>query len=360
MERDSNQKGDELGAIERLLSPLGFTLDVHQPFMSGERFLMEGGKRVLAGTRVSDGLPVVIKASRHADGRLEIESEKKARDLMQSLPFADRSIALPEELYFGHEGGYVFLIMRFISQERVFAARPLTEQFFIALNAFEAQESFHATTFEHMRAVKKVFPVLSSREYIDHAEQLRAAIVARRPALEPMLAEATASIAAGRDTIDRHAGYLTHTDFVPHNFRLNGHTLYMLDCVPSWTTIHFGNKYEGWARFLNYMALHSPGLEVLLTRYIRENRSHDEYTALRLMRAYKILFLLDYYTRALQNTTGDLHELTERRIEFWSEMLMAVLADTALPQNVRELYVSARDRLRSAEEKERQRDFAIA
>lgn len=352
---------DELKLLTPILSARGFSLTEKQPYVSGERYLMAGGKRVLACTRDSDSAQAIVKASRTESGIKEIESEKKARDLMQTLAFADKKILIPEELYFGHTGGYVLLAMRYIPQDTVFAARPLEEQFFIALSAFEAQESFHATTFEHVRSIKSVFPILTSKEYLADFSRLEGSIAHTYPnaPLQAILAEAFSVLKNNTDTIDRHASYLTHTDFVPHNFRLHEHAIFMLDCVPNYATVHFGNKYEGWARFLNYMALHSPALEKLLVDYIQKNRGEDEYLALRLMRMYKIAFLLDFYARALANTSGDLRELTVTRIVFWQAMLRAVLDDQELSEEVRAEYTATRDRLRSAEEKERQKEFNV-
>lgn len=350
---------NELQTISGLLKPLGFSLDERQPYISGERYLMSANKLVLAGTRDKDGTKIVIKTSRHHDGKKEIESEKKSRDLMRSLAFADKKILIPEELYYWENGGYVFLIMRFIPQEKVFVAHALEEQFFIALSAFEAQESFHATTFEHLRAVKDVFPVISSAEYLKDFVRLKNSILKNYPdeLIGRELEKAEAFLRENTITIDRHASYLTHTDFVPHNFRLSEHSLYMLDCVPNYATIHFGNKYEGWARFLNYMMTHSPELERLLTKYVRDNRGEDEYLALRLMRAYKITFLLDFYAKSLTKTTGDLHTLTLARLGYWHKALTAILEDRPIQDEIRKHYVETRNKLRSKEEKERQKEF---
>ncbi|MCX6786439.1 MAG: hypothetical protein NTU85_01290 [Candidatus Kaiserbacteria bacterium] len=355
---------NELNTISGILKPLGFSLDEQQPYMSGERYLavgVAGGTFVLAGKSVN-GTKVIIKASCQPNGKKEIESEKKARDLMCSLSFADKKIVLPEELYYGTKGEYVFLILRFISQEKVFVAHTIEEQFFIALSAFEAQESFHATTYGHLRAIEEVFPVLSAQEYFNDFERLRAFIQKFYPdeSLQTILEQSWKFLSEHRVTIDRYANYLTHTDFVPHNFRLMEHTLYMLDCVPNYATIHFGNKYEGWARFLNYMMTHSPELERLLVAYVRDNRGEDEYLSLRLMRVYKIAFLLEFYARSLSKTTGDLHSLTLARLAYWREALAAILEDRPLAPEITERYIATRNTLRSEEEKERQREFDIA
>ncbi|MBI4065764.1 hypothetical protein HY412_01040 [Candidatus Kaiserbacteria bacterium] len=353
---------NELQTISALLKTLGYSLDEQQPYISGERYLMAGGKLVLAGTEEKNGMKVIIKTSRNKDGKKEIESEKKSRDLMRSLSFADKKILIPEELYFGAKGDYVFLIMRFISQEKVFAAHTIEEQFFIALSAFEAQESFHATTYEHLRAIKDVFPMLSSSEYLGDFKRLKDSILKQYPdeSLRRELDGAEIFLKENTITIDRYGNYLTHTDFVPHNFRLAEHALYMLDCVPNYATIHFGNKYEGWARFINYMLIHSPELERLLTKYIKDNSGEDEYLSLRLMRVYKIAYLLDFYARSLSKTTGDLNALTVARLDYWRGALIAILEDCPVARKVTEKYVAMRNALRSEEEKERQREFAVA
>ena len=41
---------NELSTISALLDSLGFSLDKVQPYISGERYLMAGGKLVLAGS----------------------------------------------------------------------------------------------------------------------------------------------------------------------------------------------------------------------------------------------------------------------------------------------------------------------
>src|SRR3989344_7377159 len=352
---------NELPAISTLLGTLGFSLAKLQPYTSGERYLMAGGKLVLAGTEAKSGTKVIIKASRNKDGKKEIESEKKSRDLMRSLAFADKKILIPEELYYGENGVYVFLIMRFIPQEKVFVAHTIEEQFFIALSAFEAQESFHATTYEHLRAVKDVFPMLSGAEYLNDFKRLKDSILKKNPneSLRGELDKAEIFLKENTITVDGYANYLTHTDFVPHNFRLAEHSLYMLDCVPNYATIHFGNKYEGWARFVNYMLIHSPELEHLLTKYVRDNRGEDEYLSLRLMRVYKIAYLLDFYARSLIKTTGDLHELTLTRLAYWRGALEAILEDQTISKEVTEKYVATRNSLRSEEEKGRQKEFNV-
>jgi len=338
---------EKLVKISKIIEGLGFSLDEKQPHIGGERYLMTGNKLVLIGRQNATNIKVVLKVSSHPLGKKEIEREKQARDILLSLAFANNTIFFPKELYFGQSGSHLIWVTQFIEQDKVFVARPIEEQFFTVLGAFEAQESFHATTYEHIREVRDFFPIYSSKKYLDDFKKFGTAQI---------FIQAEKFLNAHSTTIDRYANHLVHTDFVPHNFRVNNHQVYMLDC----SSVYFGNKYEGWARFLNYMLIHNPNLEQLLSKYIRENRGEDEYLSLRLMRIYKIGYLLDYYATSIAKTTGDLHTLTALRIDFWGKAMKAILDDAPLERNMLKEYLINRDRLRSPEEKERQKEFAIA
>lgn len=350
---------DQLSKISALVKPLGFELDAHQPHISGERYLMTRNKLVLAATRISDGKAVIIKASNHPDGQKEISTEKTARDTLMSIDFASEYILFPAEIYFGTVGGYMIWVAEYIPQDKVFVDHSTEEQFFLILRAFEAQESFHATTFEHLKTIQKNFTVFGPEKYVESfkafPEKIRAALAEIKADSQPLV-DALELLQSNSTALKAYANYLTHTDFVPHNFRVQNHALYMLDC----SAVHFGNKYEGWARFLNYMLIHNPKLEQVLSAYIRANRGASEYLDLRLMRVYKIGYLLNYYATALDKTSGDLRELTKLRLKFWLEMLKAVVNDAQLDPKISEEYRAGRDGLRSQEEKERQQEFARA
>lgn len=350
---------DQLSHISTLVKPLGFQLDEHQPHVSGERYLMTRNKLVLAATRISDKKAVIIKASNHPDGQKEISTEKTSRDTLMSIDFASEYILFPAEIYFGTSGGYMIWIAEYIPQDKVFVDHSIEEQFFLILRAFEAQESFHATTFEHLKTIQKNFTVFGPDNYIESFKvfpaKIRTIASEINANIQP-LDDALKLLQSNSAILGKYANYLTHTDFVPHNFRVRNHALYMLDC----SAVHFGNKYEGWARFLNYMLIHNPKLEQVLSAYIRTNRGAEEYLDLRLMRIYKIGYLLHYYATALEKTEGDLRELTKLRLKFWLEMLKAVVNDTAPDPQISEEYRRNRNGLRSPEEKERQQEFARA
>jgi hypothetical protein len=335
--------------MEATLKSLGFTLEAEQPHISGERFLMAKNKQVLVG-HDKTGRHVVIKVSTVPEGQEDISREKKARDMLSSLSFALDNILFPEEIFFGKKDGYLIWAIEYIEQEKVFVEYTLEEQFFLILRAFEAQEAFHATTFEHEKKVQSLFPILHAQEYFAEFEKFE--VEGLETAHQFLLTHKT--------LIDKYCNYLTHTDFVPHNFRVRNRKIYMLDCSPEIRTVHFGNKYEGWARFLNYMTIHNPKLEKLLEEYIRKNRGEEEYQVLRLMRVYKLGFILDFYQKSLAKTEGDLKELTLERLDFWREVLKYVLADQEMPEGFIEDYKKKRDSLRSEDEKRRQKEFAVA
>src|SRR3989344_3448998 len=130
--------GLEIQKISTIIRNLGFSLDQNQPHVSGERFLMTKDKLVLVGKRASDDLRVVVKASSHKGGEQEIRNEKK----------------------------------------KVFVEHSAEEQFFLILRAFESQEAFHATTFEHMRQVASVFPIFDAQKYLKEFQNFKATISA--------------------------------------------------------------------------------------------------------------------------------------------------------------------------------------
>jgi len=351
-----------LEEITKIIEPIGYVLENDQPHLSGERFLMSKNKYVLVARRKMDDKRVIFKASKTQDGKTDITNEKKARDLLKSINFANKRVLLPVEVYYSETQDYTIWATEYIEQEKVFVAHSIEEQFFLILGAFEEQEAFHATTFEHLKTVKQIFPILQGQDYFKEFDKFVYTLKSNKVSDEIVetLSKSAKFLRDNKNTIDKHSNYLTHTDFVPHNFRVKDHQIYMLDCSPEYRTVHFGNKYEGWARFLNYMVIHNPELEKVLSEYVKKNRGEEEYLNLRLMRIYKLGFLLDYYAKSVSQTEGDLRELTLERISFWHEVLKFILNDQEIPSNFIDDYKNKRDNLRSEEEKKRQREFAVA
>ncbi len=354
----------ELHRIQPVLETLGFVLDDAQVHTGGERYLMMsardvgggGLKLVLVGKRVSDGKKVVIKVSREPEGILEIERERESRQLLSTLPFAVWTFHIPKELFFGRRGEYLLFVTEYIEQAVPLFARTLDEQFFMSLKAFETQEGAHATTSGHSSGVRESFGIMGAKDYLESLDAFSAQAWAHDPQnfeLAQTLARTREFMQEHKTTIARYCGFLTHADFVPNNLRVEGHTLYLLD----YASLHFGNKYESWARYLNYMVHHNPALEHALMDYVRENRGAEEYLSLRLMRVYKLTFLLQFWTNSIAHTAGDMHELVRARITFWTKVLNCILGDVPVPVGDIEHILKEEARLRTDEEKARQREL---
>lgn len=353
----------ELRNARRAALAFGYTLDEQQAHIAGERYLMMGNrdvggggyKLVLSGKHNPDGKRVIVKFSSDAEGMREIESEHRARHLITSLDFAYHAFSAPHELLFNNEGGHVISVVEYIEQEKTFLDRPLKEQFDLALRAFKTQEGVHATTYAHAKKIRSVLGLLHAQEYIHRFDAFCDAATqhANDAQLAAALRSARALLTHHKETIEQYCNFLTHSDFVPHNLRVADNQLYLLD----YASIHFGNKHESWARFLNFMMLYNPEIERALLQYVRDNRTQEEYLSLRLMRAYKLGFLLQFYAGALSKTDGNLRALAQERIAFWTKALESVLNDTPLPDSVIAAYKKTRDSLRSEEEKYRQKDL---
>ncbi|TSD03491.1 MAG: hypothetical protein Athens071416_172 [Parcubacteria group bacterium Athens0714_16] len=347
----------EVKHISNILKLTGFELDIEQPHISGERYLMTRDKLVLVGTRIEDNLKVIIKVSDNKTGREEIRQEKKVRDALVSFTFSQNSVIFPTEIYFGQEENFLIWITKYINQEKVFASYSIEKQFFMILKVFEDQESFHATTFEHLQNIRTILPILNGRNYIEKIEGFKKTIfdLENYAELKNSISEALKLLQNHKRLIDMYCNYLTHTDLAPANFRIQKKEIYTIDL----SSILFGNKYDGWARFLNWTIINSPILEKTIIEYVKTNRDQEEYLVLRLMRIYKATFLIDYYIKNLSKTSGNLHLLTKKRIELWTLILKSLLNDSPMPPQIVHQYMSDRDKLRSPEEKERQKEFNL-
>lgn len=343
----------ELARVAPALHRWGYTLSANQVHISGERYLMSGHKVVLVATRDSDGARVIVKASSDPRGKEEIAKEHELRLQLPQLPFAYHTLLTPLELRYETYEGTTIAITEFIEEEKGFLEYSLREQFFLALNSLKQQEGFHAVARSHARAIRSIFGIYNAREYLASFDTFCSTLASAGVEAETTatLEKARVFLRDNRRVIEQYSGFLTHTDFVPHNLRVAKGRIYLLDH----SALHFANKYESWARLLNYLTLYHPALETALSEYVRANRAREEYLSLRLMRAYKIGFLIAFYAENLGKTSGDLHALSIERVRFWSHVLEAILADRPVPPETIAAYRQVRDSLRSDEEKERQR-----
>ena len=348
----------ELPRIAALLSSHNITLDEAQPHTKGERFLMRalttigGTKLILFGIETTTQRRVVIKVSNDTVGKNELRHERLCRMLLQSVKFSYESFHAPAEILFLEQSPYVLFVTEYVHQDSSFLDRPLEEQFSYALLALKAQERTRATTYNHLTQIRQVFGSRNSATYLAlvdtfiHLNEVNCS----SEIIRGLLIETKARLVENKTLVDQYGNFLTHTDFVPHNFRISDNTLYLLD----FSSLRFGNKHEGWGRFLNFMTLYNPELESLLITYVEENRSAGERASLQVMRLFRLGEIIAYYTKTLENSHGDLLTLNQLRITFWSEVLKAELEDTRVSNTVVAEYRRKRDVLRSNEEKLRQ------
>ncbi len=354
-------KKRELSAVTPILAKLGFTLEPDQPHLGGERYLMHAvttvsGRKLILLARQKDGRRVVVKATRDPNGIRELTHERTCRSALKVIGFAYQIFFSPEEILFTKQDGYTISVQAFIEQGRPFLERPLEEQFSLILRAFKAQEGAHATTYAHKRFATKTFGHMDATEYLASYQMFQKKTAAHSltsPHTRAILQEGGNVLKENYETIEQYSGFLTHTDFVPHNFRIVDDKIYLLDH----SSLRFGNKYEGWARFLNFMTLYNRPLEKALLFYIKNNRTEEEVRALTLMRIYKLGEIIWYHTDKFEKTSGDLQMLTKKRVEFWTSVLEAVLDNTLVSEEVVNEYKKIRDTLRSPEEHTRQKEL---
>ncbi len=302
-------------------------------------------KRVYVGRDKNDE-KVIIKISNSYGGMEEIKSEKRAQDTLSNVTFSQEKILFPEEILYKESPQHTIRITKFIDQEKVFSAYSSEEKFFMIIKELETEEAFYANTYEHIGVVKNIFPVSHATDYIRSLKSFE---------VGPKKGDALKLLEKNVDLIETRSNYLTHTDFVPSNFRVSGGHLYMIDL----SSMHFANRYEGLARFLNWCIIHDLKLEELITEYIKKNRGEEELLCLRLMRIYKAGFLINHYKNTLNKTQGDLHILNQKRLDLWQYFLECLLDNKSIDQSMVEKYRTERNDLRSTGEVERQKEFNI-
>jgi hypothetical protein len=358
MQKNRKQKWKEyclkqLGIITPLLLREGFILDSYQPHLQGERYMLSGAKLVLYGARTEDNLKVVIKITNDLKKSEEIKKEIESREILNSINFAYHPFKSPKEILSGENNGYTFLITEYIEEETPFLKRQAKEQFFLALKAFEAQEGAHITTHEHMRSLKKKIDIYDAKKYTNTFEKYKNEIIKieqKNKELHKTISDAFNLFKDNEKIIETYSDFLTHWDFVPHNIRIKNGNIYLLDH----SSIRFGNKYESWSRFMNFMLLHNENVEEMLKKYIKENRNENENISLRMMRIFRLTELVWFYITKQKKAEGNLLKLTTERICLWSNILKAQVKNETPDKQLIEKYKKRRDELRDDEEKKRQ------
>ncbi len=344
----------ELSQIVPLLKKVGYTLQPEQPHIIGERSILSGEKMVLLGTD-SNNKKVVIKVSRNKHFKKEIEQEKQQKLFLKKIDFSHNTLLSPQEIFFGEIKTYIFLITEYIEQDMNFLQRPLEEQFLISLRILESQEGTYIATHKHIKKIKDIYEIYDVDSYLHNQSKYTTTLgdLFSDPAITEPLKLTYILLKKNHHLIERYNGFLTHWDLVPHNIRVRNGQVYLLDH----SALRFGNKYDGWARLINFMSLYNPALEKVLTKYVEKNRFPQEATMLKLMRAYRLSELVFFYTQKLPQTTANLKKLTLARINFWITVLNKLLENKPVPDDIRLTYIETRDKLRDKEEIERQKNL---
>lgn len=349
---------EELPRVSAILRQHNIELLADQPHIKGERFLMQalttisGQKLILLGRHTVTEKRVVIKVTNDPAGIKELEHERACRELLHKIIFAYDAFHSPTEMVFTYHGPYLLAVFEYIEQDCAFLERPLKEQFTFALQAFKAQERARATTVSHYTQVAETFGSRASADYLTLFETFLSQLTnSQVPAatIEAM-EQAKLQLQNGKERIEQYCGFLTHTDFVPHNFRIQGEKLFLLD----FSSLRIGNKHESWARFLNFMTLYNRELEGWLLSYVEHNRSQEERESLQLMRLFRLGEIITYYANTMARSESELLTLNQSRVSFWTEVLSAEVQNTRVKDSSVTTYQIKRDQLRSLSEKERQ------
>ena len=155
----------------------------------------------------------------------ELEHEEDLQRCSSENKFLPiKRFCLRKRFFFAKTGGYIISIQEFIEQEKTFLERTLKEQFSLALKAFEAQEGAHATAYGHTRLIKNTFGSINAEEYLRSFAEFRKNILnsKRNDDLKLLLEESEVELNEKMEIIEQYSGFLTHTDFVPHNIRVVG------------------------------------------------------------------------------------------------------------------------------------------
>ncbi len=343
----------EIESLKPILQDLGFVLEEEQVHISGERYVSGEKKLVLVARRLKDNLRVIIKVSSDKKGVSEIKHERASRQMLAKIKFAYHVFFTPEEILYQEIDDRIIFITKYIEQDCQFLERDTKEQFFLALKGLEVQEGVQVTTYEHAHDVSQYFGVWQASDYLQKFSEYQQAIqklLADNQAALAFFDQAKLFLEKNKKTIDLYTGFLTHWDFVPHNLRINKNNIYLLDH----SSLRFGSKHESWARFINFMCLYNPDLVKYLLFYIKKNRPASESLSLQAMRVFRLSEIIWHYANTLERADGDLLLLNKERINFWSQLLSAVLKDKELDLAVIDQYKNKRDSLRSPEERKRQ------
>jgi hypothetical protein len=336
------------------LNGLEITLDKDQPNTKGERFLMSGKKLVLIGKQKNK--KVVIKYSGDKSGIEEMESERENKHSFLSLDFIKSNFKFPGEIYWQRNKDYALMVTEFIEQGFSFIELPNDKQFYYMLSILESLDGVQATTTSHLKQITKSKHIKNAKDYLDQYLDWCTTIMtlmSKDRELMALLEKGKDIISAQLNLIQKYSSTLTHTDLVPHNFRIYNEEIYFLDH----TSLIFGNKYENWARLINFMAIYNRELENNLVKYVKNNKSAEELLMLKIMRIFKISQLIEYNAKSYHKSEGDLKRLCSSRLKLFTRMLSSLMQDSNISDAHHKEFISDLNNFRTQEEKERQKSI---
>jgi hypothetical protein len=352
-----NWKDLEMKKVSDILEKINISLNKEQIQLSGERFLMSGKKLVLEGFSVNLQKKVIVKYSTDKELIKEILDERNRKDTLEKIKFSYKSINFPKEIYFEKKPEYVLLVTEYIEQETLYVKMSEEDKFFLALKALEAFEGVHSVVGSHQKALNKLNKPFESNDYLKKFEEMYSEtknFLNHESKTVKTLEIAKELLNKNKDLIEKYCNFLTHDDFVPHNMRVKDNDVVVLDH----SSLILGNKYESWARFLNFMLIYGLETEKRLSNFVLENRGEEEYFVLRLMRIFKISFLLNFYAKSILKSSDNLQKLQTKRLNWWTEVLEKIISNQNIEKGFVDEHHKFLEELRSEEEKKRHKEIS--
>lgn len=351
-----------IDSVAPILAKAGFKLDSenNQVHIGDERALISRDKLVLKGWRTSDARRVIIKVGASPAGMREIERERACRRGLAEInrSFQSTIFFYPDELGFLQEEGLCISIIEYVDQGMRFLDRSREEKLNLSLSALHAQERVTVDAVTTLVGIVYRFGTVGADGYLSEFEARLGDALMYFPQNRMLRSNLERAITFFRERLGHvrdHLGFLVHADFVPNNFRVIGSRIYYLDLG----AFRFGNRYESWARYLNWLMVWDYRLEAALFGHFSENRGPEHYACLSAMRAFKIGFLIQVYSKHLPEVQHDarLHALQSGRVNFWTSALIALIRGDHVPERTAEEFAQFQESLRSERERRRQKEL---
>lgn len=351
-----------IDSVVLILAKAGFALDNenNQVHIGDERTLISRDKLVLKGRCISDASRVIIKASASVAGIREIERERTCRRCLAEINcnFQPPIFSYPEELGFLQEEGLCISVIKYIDQDIRFLNRTLEEKLNLSLSAFYIQEKVTVGVVKNLIGIVDRLGIVTENAYLREFEACLGDALIYSPQNRILRLNRERAVFFFRDRlcyVRGHQGFLVHADFVPNNFRVVGSKISYLDLG----AFQFGNRYESWARYLNWMMVWDYQLEGALIKYFDENRGQEDYMCLSAMRALKMGFLIGVYSKHLSELQDDarLYALQSGRLNFWTLALVALIHGNHVPERTALEFAKFQESLRSERERRRQMEM---